>query len=215
MPTHVWFIRHGEVEAPFVGTFLGTSDVALSDVGKHQAEAVAEFLKQSPIDVVVTSPRLRARQTAQPLCEALGKAPVVVDGLAEMHFGEWEGLTWPAIERRDPEFAATWQADPGNIACPGGDDANTFAARAKGALRDVVKDHPDQTVALFSHAGTNRAILSEVTGMPYLDTFCFAQDYGCVNAALFDAAAAQIALLNVVPGPDSDNNGDGGRRIEE
>lgn len=215
MATQVWFIRHGEVEAPYVGTFLGRTDIGLSELGRHQAQAIAKFLEDAPIDAVVSSPRKRALDTAAPLAKALGVEPDVREGLAEMHFGQWECLAWPAIEARDPEFAARWQVDPASIPCPGGESAGDFAARAQAAFLEVLQDYDGKTVAVFSHAGTNRALLAHATGMPYMDTFCFAQDYGCVNAGLWDGTAAQLALMNLVPGPQSEHNGDGGRDIEE
>ncbi|MGB1586346.1 MAG: histidine phosphatase family protein [Thermoplasmatota archaeon] len=215
MATQVWFIRHGEVEAPYVGTFVGSTDVGLSHLGHHQAAAIGAYLKEAPIEAVISSPRKRARQTAAPLAKELGLELDIVEGLAEMHFGQWEALAWPDIEARDPEFAAKWQADPSDLSCPGGESANGFAGRVHDALGDVLARYDGKTIAVFAHAGTNRALLSAATGMPYMDTFAFAQDYGCVNAAAWDGDMAQIALLNLVPGPRSEANGDGGRSVEE
>mgnify|MGYP000607367749 CR=1 FL=1 len=215
MATQVWFIRHGEVAAPFVGTFLGSTDAPLSDLGRHQAAAVAAFLEDAPIDAIVSSPRQRALDTARPLAEKLGQRIDVVDGLAEMSFGQWECLAWPDIEARDPDFARRWQADPTTVACPGGEAAGPFADRVLDAFRDLLARHEGGTVAVFGHAGTNRAFLADATGLPYMHTFCFAQDYGCINAGAWDGDTAQLALMNLVPGPRSGDNGDGGRRVEE
>ncbi len=215
MLTQIWFIRHGEVEAPFVGTFVGRSDVALSDLGRHQAQAIGKYLEPADLAAVVTSPRTRARDTAAPLAEAVGADMVVRDGLSEMHFGQWEGLAWPAIEAKDPEFAARWQQDPANIPIPGGEAAGAFEARIHGELEQLVEEFAGRTIAVFGHAGTNRAMLSHALGIPYMETFRFAQDYGCVNAAAWHAEGhAQIALVNLVPGPPSSDHGDGGRVLE-
>lgn len=214
--THILFARHGEVEAPFVGTFVGSSDVGLSDLGRHQGQAIAEFLDGVPLDAIISSPLRRACDTAAPLAKAAGLDVEVRPGLAEMRFGQWEGLAWPSIEARDPEFAATWQADPINNPCPGGESAGLFATRIAGALRDILDEFDGRHIATFTHAGTNRAMLSDITRMEYMQTFCFAQDYGCVNAGAWDGpGSGQLALLNFVPGPRSEANGDGGRRVEE
>lgn len=211
--TYVWFIRHGEVASPYVGTFVGSTDVPLSDVGQHQAAAIAGFLADAPLDAVLASPLKRARDTALPTARAHGLTPTLVDGLQEMNFGAWEGLAWDAIEARDPAFAKNWAADPMSIACPDGEAAGAFSKRVESTLHRLLQDHAGGHVAVFAHAGVNRAILSAVTKRPYMESFCFAQDYGCVNAAAFDGIAgpAQVALLNVVPGPKSAENGDGDR----
>lgn len=215
MHTKVWFARHGEVEAPYVGTFVGKSDVQLSDVGHHQAAAIAKFLEDAPVDAVISSPRLRAVDTAKPLAKALGGPPEVRSELAEMDFGQWECLSWPDIERRDLEFARRWQQDPASLACPGGESAGQFAARSQAAMHDVLEEFAGRSIAVFGHAGSNRAFLSMLTGMAYMDAFVFAQDYGCLNAAAWDSAAGhgQLALMNLVPGPQSQAHGDGGRRV--
>lgn len=216
-PTRLWFIRHGEVEAPYVGTFLGVTDVGLSELGRHQAQAVGAFLADAPVDVVLSSPLRRARDTAAPLAAAHGIEVVARDGFREMDFGAWETLSWPQIEARDPDYAPHWQEDPATRPCPDGEAAQPFADRVNDTLDAVLEEFTGHSIALFAHAGVNRAILSRLTGRPYMESFVYAQDYGCVNAAAWDIGSGmgQIALVNAVPGPRSVDNGDGGRRVEE
>jgi broad specificity phosphatase PhoE len=208
-------IRHGEVAAELVGTFVGVTDVALSDVGRHQAAAISTFMQDVGLDAVLTSPRARARDTAQPLLEASGLPGTVREGFAEMNFGEWEGLHWPEIEAHDPEYAARWQADPANVPCPGGDTASEFADGVQAELHAVLDEFRGRNVALFAHAGVNRAIMADVLGIPYMQSFAISQDYGCINAAGWDGSLAQIALTNLVPGPRSAIQGDGNRVGED
>ncbi len=215
--TRLWFIRHGEVEAPYVGTFLGRTDIGLSEVGRHQAQAVAGFLEPMHLDAVLSSPLSRAANTAAPLCTVRGTSLETVDWAREMDFGSWEGKSWHEIVAMDAEFAEAWQKDPGPTACPGGDQADAFAERVQEGLRDMLDEFAGRAVALYAHAGTNRAILSAITERPYMESFVFSQDYGCVNAAGWDVehGHGQVAMLNVVPGPPSAANGDGGRQVNE
>ncbi|MGB0651788.1 MAG: histidine phosphatase family protein [Thermoplasmatota archaeon] len=211
MSLHLWAIRHGEVAAPYVGAFVGTFDVDLSPLGRHQAAAAAAYLKDAPLDAIVASPRRRAQNTAAPLAKETGLQVETRDGFGEMDFGRWEGLHWPDIEQADPDFAARWAADPATIPCPDGESTDSFAARVHAAFEALHDEFQGRHVALFAHAGVNRALLSHALGRPYLETFAFAQDYGCLNALHYgDAGAgAQIALLNLVPGPRSAEQGDG------
>ncbi len=211
MPTTLWFMRHGEVDPDYVGTFVGRLDVGLSDLGRHQAQAIGEFLAEAGIEHILSSPKQRAMRTAQPLASHLELDLDVRPALAEMDFGEWEGLRWPDIVARDEEFAAEWQQDPTNTPCPGGESAGQFAARIEGAMADVLEEFQDRHIALFGHAGVNRAVMAQIMGIPYMQSFSLSQDYGCVNAAGWDGELAQIALVNMVPGPRSTLQGDGDR----
>lgn len=210
-PTRLWFIRHGEVEPPYVGTFVGRLDVGLSPVGQHQAAAVAAYLADAELDALLASPRKRAIDTARPLAQGRGDTIEARACFAEMDFGDWEGLAWPDIAARDPHYAKTWQGDPEANACPGGESAGAFCQRVQAGLADLLEEFQGRTVALFGHAGVNRAVLAQVLRRPYMEAFTFAQDYGCLNAASWDPPTgfAQIALVNAVPGPRSRDQGDG------
>lgn len=209
MQTRLWFVRHGEVEAPWVGSFIGTKDVGLSDLGRHQAEAIAKYLEDAPIDAIVSSPRKRALDTIAPLARAKGLKLDVRKNLAEMDFGAWEGMHWDAIQQRDPEFATRWSNDPASIPCPEGESCDTFFGRCTDEIGRLVEEYKGRTVVLSGHAGVNRCVLGHVLKRTYLDTFVFAQDYGCVNAVGWgENGFGQVALLNFVPGPRATHQGE-------
>ena len=206
--TRLWFCRHGEVEEPWVGTFIGTTDVGLSPLGRHQAEAIAAYLEPAPVDALLCSPRKRALDTLSPLARSKGQKLDVRKDLAEMHFGAWEGKSWEDILALDADHAKRWEADPPNVAPPGGETANDFAARVANGLRDIMTEYRGRSVVIGAHAGTNRGILASVLGRPYMDMFSFAQDYGCVNAVGWASEGfGQVALVNFVPGPGSKRHG--------
>jgi broad specificity phosphatase PhoE len=207
--TRLWFCRHGEVEAPWVGRFIGTTDIGLSPLGRHQAEAIAAYLESAPIDAVVCSPRKRALDTAAPLARAKGLTLDVRMGLAEMDFGKWEGLAWESILALDEDHAKRWEEDASNVAPPGGESAGAFGQRVADALKEVVDQYKGRSICVVSHAGTCRGIMAAVLGRPYMEMFAFAQDYGCVNAVGWSAGSGfgQVALLNFVPGPPSERHG--------
>lgn len=209
METRLWFARHGEVEAPWVGTFLGTKDVGLSNLGRHQGEAIAKYLEGAPLDAIVSSPRKRALDTIAPLARAKGLKLDIRKGLGEMDFGQWEGLAWNAIQQRDPDAAAAWAADPATIACPDGESCDLFVQRITTELDRLLDEYKGRSIALAGHAGVNRAILGHVLKRPYMDCFAFAQDYGCLNAVGWGTEGfGQVALVNFVPGPRAEKQGD-------
>ena len=169
MDTRLWFARHGEVEAPWVGTFIGTKDVGLSSLGRHQGEAIAKYLEDAPIDAIVSSPRKRALDTIAPLARAKGLKLDIRKGLGEMDFGQWEGLAWDAIHQRNPDIATAWAADPATIPCPDGESCDLFYQRIDSELTRLLDDYKGRTIVLAAHAGVNRAILGHVLKRPYLD----------------------------------------------
>lgn len=207
--TRLWFCRHGEVEAPWVGTFIGSTDVGLSDLGRHQAEAISAYLEPAPVDAVLSSPRKRALDTISAVARAKEHKLDIRKDLAEMHFGKWEGKSWEDIVALDADHAKTWEKDPANTAPPGGETANDFAERVARGVEDVVKEYKGRSVVVGAHAGTNRGIMAAILGRPYMEMFSFAQDYGCVNAVgwLPEGGFGQVALVNFVPGPPSQRHG--------
>src|SRR5229473_2583476 len=93
-PTVTLLLRHGQTPMSVEKRYAGTSDVPLTETGVRQADAAAKRLADAGLDVIVTSPLLRARQTAAAVA-SLGGADVVVDeGFRETDFGVWEGLTF-------------------------------------------------------------------------------------------------------------------------
>ena len=87
-----WFLRHGETDWNAQGLSQGRTDIPLNDVGVMQAERAALTLRESRIVTVIASPLIRARRTAEIVAEPLG-LPVALDpDLAEVNFGDQEGL---------------------------------------------------------------------------------------------------------------------------
>jgi probable phosphoglycerate mutase len=202
-------MRHGEVEAPYAGTFVGRTDVNLSALGRHQAEAIAAYLEEAPLDAILTSPRKRALDTAAPLARARGTKLEVRKDFAEMDYGDWETLFWHQIEERFPAETKKWLEDQAGNPMPNGESCDGFAARVRRTLDQVLVEFRGRSIAVFAHAGTNRAILSAALERPYRDCFAFAQDYGNVNAAAWmPDGSVQVALVNFVPGPKSAVAGD-------
>lgn len=208
-PTRLWFVRHGEVEEHLVGAFIGTTDVGLSPLGRHQGEAIAKYLEDAHVDHIVSSPRRRALDTIAPLAKAKGMKLDVRKGFGEMDFGAWEGLHWPQVRAKWAEDATKWEKDPASVPCPSGESCDLFYDRIEGELKRLVEEFKGRSVVLAGHAGVNRCVLSHVLRKPYLDCMAFAQDYGCVNAVGWsEAGFGQVALVNFVPGPRARMQGD-------
>ena len=149
-PTVTRLLRHGQTPMSVQKRYAGRSDVPLTDLGVQQAAAAAKRLASAGLDVIVTSPLLRAVQTAEEVAAATGATVVTDDGFREADFGAWEGLTFAEVQERWPAEMAAWLADP-EVAPPGGESLAGVNERVTAALRRVLAARERQAVLIVSH----------------------------------------------------------------
>jgi broad specificity phosphatase PhoE len=149
----LYLVRHAE--PTLAGRFIGRTDPPLSDAGRAQALTLAGLL----VDHVYVSPLRRAQETAA----CIAGERTTLEDLAELHFGDWEGLTWEEITTRDPDIAerkiADWFCEP----APNGEGLEELLHRIRRALHQI-NSSPHGTVAIVAHAVVNGAIRSLLTG---------------------------------------------------
>ena len=133
--TELILIRHGETDWNRQMRFQGHIDVPLNAAGQAQAARLAERLAREPLQVLVSSDLLRARQTAAPLAARLGLALVADAGLREQGFGELEGLRTADVQRERPEVWAAWSRHDQHYAVPGGESTHGFHERVLAAVQ--------------------------------------------------------------------------------
>jgi broad specificity phosphatase PhoE len=128
--------RHGMTTAGPSSVLGAEIDVPLAPEGREQAEALAKRLAGLRIDRVISSPMIRALETAR---IAGNGCPVETDvRLREMDYGHWEGLVAAEIDARDPELRARWEEDPAVTRPPGGETGNEVADRVREFLSDLL-----------------------------------------------------------------------------
>jgi ribonuclease H / adenosylcobalamin/alpha-ribazole phosphatase len=149
-PTVTVLLRHGQTPMSVQKRYAGRSDVPLTDVGVQQAAAAAKRLASAGLGVIVTSPLLRAAQTAQEVAAVTGAAVVTDEGFRETDFGAWEGLTFAEVRERWPAEVTAWLADP-EVAPPGGESFADVSLRVTAALHRVLAAREGQTVLIVSH----------------------------------------------------------------
>lgn len=99
-----WFLRHGETDWNGAGRWQGRTDVPLNARGEDQARAAGPLLQGAGIEVICTSPLLRARRTADLVAEALAVPVIEIPGLEEFSVGPYEGRT-------EGHWLESWRAD--------------------------------------------------------------------------------------------------------
>ncbi len=149
-PTATLLLRHGQTPMSVQKRYAGRSDVPLTDAGVRQAAAAAKRLASAGLDVIVTSPLVRATRTAEEVAAVTGAQVVTEDGFRETDFGAWEGQTFAEVRERWPAEMAAWLADPA-VPPPGGESFAEVSKRVTDALQHVLAGWERQTVLIVSH----------------------------------------------------------------
>ena len=166
--TELLLIRHGasadSVEGEAFELVEGQGDPPLSEVGRHQAEQLALRLAREPFDGLYVSTLRRTSQTAAPLVERTGLAPVVEADLREVFLGEWEGglLRQKAVDR-DPLFQQVMKEQRWELV-PGAESRAVFGGRLRAAVERIVATHPGGRVLVFSHGAAIGELLAQASG---------------------------------------------------
>jgi broad specificity phosphatase PhoE/ribonuclease HI len=158
-PTRFMLLRHGQTALSVDRRYSGRGNPALTELGRHQADAAAVYLaQQGGISAVISSPLQRAYDTATAAAKALGLDVTVDDDLIETDFGSWEGLTFGEAAKRDPELHTRWLSDTSQPP-PDGESFDAVAHRVRRALDRIIADHGDATVLVVSHVTPIKTIL--------------------------------------------------------
>lgn len=157
--------RHGQSVWHEENRYAGSSDIALTDTGRAQADLLAAWTRRHRPDAVVSSPLGRALATARPSAAVLGLEPVVLDDLREVDFGLAEGRTLSELRADHPEVVARFRSDPVTHHFPGADPPADAAKRASEALRSVAAAYPGATVLVVAHNTLIRLALCELLGI--------------------------------------------------
>jgi probable phosphoglycerate mutase len=142
--TQVVLVRHGQTEWNQVERFRGRADIPLDETGLAQAEATGRRVAAEwRPTAVYSSPLSRALKTAEAIASHF-KLPVQVhQGLADIDYGEWQGLTPDEVRERWPEIASTWYSAPHLAHIPSGETLDALRARAMIAVRGLIAPYPE------------------------------------------------------------------------
>jgi broad specificity phosphatase PhoE len=165
---NLFAIRHGETAWSLSGQHTGVTDIPLTDNGRRLAERLRPVLAKESFELVLVSPRQRARETVE--IAGLGKQAIVDPDLAEWNYGKYEGLTSQEIRETAPGWLIFRDG------CPGGEmpeqvgqRADRVIARARAATGNV---------ALFAHGHVLRVLVARFLGLPVLAGQHFLLDTG-------------------------------------
>lgn len=167
--TKIILVRHGQSIGNQTRTFLGHTDLDLSEIGYLQAKATADYLKNEKIDVIYASDLKRAYNTADFHAKMRNLEVIPCKNLREAYAGEWEG-------KNVDELIATWGADfftnewKNNFGCftfPGGESVKDAGERFYAEILLISTENQGKTILIGAHAAVIRAFWAIISGVEW------------------------------------------------
>ena len=195
--TKIILVRHGHVDWIAPERFRGRAELALSDLGRRPAQALANYIAKTwGPDAIYTSPLGRCRDTGAAVAAPFKLEPQVAGGLCDIDYAEWQGLTREQAEERWPDEIGLWFRAPHLAAIPGGETLAALLSRAAAALGEILQAHPIGTVVLVGHDSVNRVLLLFALDLPLAKYWHLRQDPCSLNELFFENDAFVIGSIN-------------------
>jgi probable phosphoglycerate mutase len=197
-PTRLVLVRHGSTEHSAERRFSGRNELPLVAEGERQAAALAARAAASFADAaaIVSSPLRRAVQTAEAIAATLGVDVVTNDDLAEVDFGDWEGLTFGEARTANPTQLADWLASP-DTAPPGGESFTALARRVRRGRDAVIGGYPGRTVLVVSHVSPIKTLLRLALDAPPVSMYRIHLDTASISIIdYFADGNCSVRLVN-------------------
>lgn len=154
----LYLTRHGETELNALGRYCGSTDVPLNDAGMAQGSELALRLRGVKFEAVISSPMLRAKQTADIICETLNIQYIVNGQFVERNMGVYEGLTKDEIKERYPDLWNRQCTSEPDDAPDGGETLREACNRVNAGMNWLINEFRSKTVLLICHGFTARAV---------------------------------------------------------
>ena len=165
----IYLLRHGQTDWNAGGWVQGRYDVPLNDVGRAQALAASEQLKDIPFIRCYCSPAIRAQETARLALNGRDVPIVIDDRLVEMAYGIYENTNWRAGDYQELRRRLAYRY-------PNGESYFDVAHRAFSFLESIMDEAEKGDVLLVCHGGIGRAINAyfedDNTNDSFIDTIC-------------------------------------------
>jgi broad specificity phosphatase PhoE len=186
--TQVYLVRHGQTPLNESGVLRGLLDPPLDEAGHLQAGRLGAVLGPQMPSVIVTSPLLRARQTAQPVADRAGREVTTDRRLLDRDYGRWTGTD------RETVVARWGSVDD----APSVEPVRAVRERAVRGLTDIAQRSRGGTAVVVSHDAVNRQLLVAFdAGLGDPDTI--PQDNGCFNTLELRGDSWTVRSINELP----------------
>lgn len=188
-------IRHGQNDVMARALAGRMPGVHLNQVGRSQADQLAENLKLQPIRAIYSSPLERAMETAAPLAACLNLPIQVQDGLLEIDYGRWQGRTYKQLQHT--KLWKILHQEPSRVRFPAGETLEEAQRRLVTSLENIAGWHTDQDlVACFTHADGIRLAVAHFLKLQLDDFHRLTIHPAGVSAILLGTGLPRLLYLN-------------------
>jgi probable phosphoglycerate mutase len=194
--TCIILVRHGQTEWNRVERFRGRADVPLNETGLAQAEATGlRIHSECQPSALYSSPLSRAVRTAEAIAKHFDLPVQIHPGLADIDYGEWQGLTPEEVRGRWPAEHQAWYHQPDEAIIPSGETLVQLCSRGMSTINDLSSRHAEQTIVLVGHTVINRIILLGILGLGNERFWHIKQDTCAIN--VFEAEKGDFVLVSL------------------
>lgn len=180
----IYLIRHGETVENSKGTFYGSLEPQLNEVGIKQCKILKQELENIEFSKMYVSSKTRARETAQLIKDG---GFVVDEVLSERSFGEFEGKSYSEIKEEYKEEVDIWNNDWSGFRPPNGESFDDFYKRVEQFIKSLEQNvKEDEKVLIVTHGGVIRVFLTYVFGGDYNMFWKFASRNGDIVKIKFE-----------------------------
>ena len=164
----IYLVRHGETAWNKEGRVQGSEDIPLNEKGIELAEITSEGMKDIPMDVIFSSPLIRARKTAEIMRRGRDISVIVDQRLQEMSFGRYEGTVIRAAVQDKTNALHNFIRHPGEYKAMDGEEFSQVSSRAQNFIDEVLMPAEKcwQNVMLASHGAFIRCFLRCIEARP-------------------------------------------------
>jgi ribonuclease H / adenosylcobalamin/alpha-ribazole phosphatase len=187
----IFFARHG-THAEVGHILSGRSEIPLNHAGRAEAARLAARLDTVELAAVQSSPRARARQTAEIVAARQGIPVEVVDALDEIDFGAWTGRAFADLAG-DPAWDH-WNRARGRATTPGGEDMTGAVNRAVAHVAEL--EEGEGPVLCVSHCDIIRGIVAHYLGLPLDRMLAYDCDPASVTTITLAGGDGRLTSLN-------------------
>ncbi len=194
--TTIYLIRHGQTDWNKKKIFRGRKDIPLNDRGQQEAEALARHLSDVKFDAVYASPLSRAFETASIVARPHGILVEQENGMIDINYGIWEGLSDTQVKKRFPELYALWHTRPQRVRFPEGESLLMVKRRALASINRLTSEQAGGTVAIVSHRVVTKVVMCAVLGLGNDSFWKITQDNCAYNIIHITGESATVSVLN-------------------
>lgn len=194
--TQIVLVRHGQTEWNKHERFRGWIDIELDETGLKQAEAAAPRIAQWEVEAIYSSPLKRTMATAQIIANRLGLPVVPLEGIIDMNFGVWQGLSIGEVKQNYPKLFELWHNNPHRLEIPQGESLEEVRKRAVATIDDIAARHENEMVTLVTHRVVCKMLLCHLLGLDNSHFWQIEQDTTAINLFEIREGKATVTLIN-------------------